>query len=43
MAKRPLVRLFFLGVLIAAGLALFFWFAPATPVIVRPVAMESAP
>ncbi|MHB1329793.1 MAG: hypothetical protein ACYC2K_16465 [Gemmatimonadales bacterium] len=43
MAKRPVVRLFFLGVLIAVGLALFFWLAPASPVMVQPAAMESVP
>ena len=43
MAKRPFARLALLGVVIAAGLGLFFWLAPTTPVIVQPAEVEVTP
>ncbi|MGE0442560.1 MAG: hypothetical protein AB7L66_23285 [Gemmatimonadales bacterium] len=40
MTKRPLLRLLLLVFLVGSGLALYFWLAPRTPVIVRPAATE---
>lgn len=40
MLKRPLTRLVLLGLVVGAGLVLYFWLAPRTPVIVRPAATE---
>lgn len=34
--KRPIVRLTLLAVVIAAGLGLYFWLGPRTPVVARP-------
>ncbi len=43
MAKPPRFRMLALAVVIAIGLALFFWFGPETPTIVRPADTELTP